>query len=150
MNEKGGMNDWEFRKYMNNTIYPLFPDMEDVPGKSVLLKVDSGPGRNCMDLLLEARFCGLYIFPELPNATSVQQETDRNYGPFKGAIRRNIDTIASRCFENKVPISLSASTIGLIVYGGICPQTGVVCKDAVAEAFSVESTGLRSELSLSP
>ena len=38
-----------------------------------------------------------------------------------------------------MPINLSTSTIGLIVYGGVCPQTGVVCKDAVAEAFSVES-----------
>ena len=39
-----------------------------------------------------------------------------------------------------MPISLSASTIGLIVvFGGVCPQTGVVRKDAVAEAFSVES-----------
>ena len=144
------MNDEEFRKYMNNTIYHLFPDMEDVPGKRVLLKVNSGPGRNCMDLLVEARFSGLYIFPGLPNTTSVQQETDRNYGPFKGVICQNLDAIASRCFANKVPISLSASTIGLIAYGGIFPQTGVVCKDAVAEAFSVESTGLRSELSLSP
>jgi hypothetical protein len=53
MNEKGGMNDEEFCKYLNNMIYPLFPDMEDVPGKHVLLKVDSGPGRNCMDLLVK-------------------------------------------------------------------------------------------------
>ena len=92
-----------------------------------------------MDLLVEARFRGLYIFPGLPNATAVQQETDRNYGPFKGVIRRNLDAIASRCFTIKEPISLSASTIGLIIFGGVCPQTGVVCKDAVAEAFSVES-----------
>ena len=101
--------------------------------------MDSGPGRNCMDFFVEARFCGLYVFPGLPNATSVQQETDRNYSPFKGMIHRNIHAIASRCFTNKVPISLSTSTIGLIVYGAVCPQMGVVCKDAVAEAFSVES-----------
>ena len=72
MNKKGGMNDEEFRKYLNNMIYPLFPDMEDVSGKCVLLKVDSGTGRNCMDLLVEARFRCLYIFPGLPNATLVQ------------------------------------------------------------------------------
>ena len=139
MNEKGGMNDKEFCKYLNNTIYPLFPDMEDVSGKRVLLKVDSGPGCNCMDLLVEARFHGLYVFPGLPNATSVQQETDRNYGPFKCVIHRNLDAIASQCFAHKVSISLLASTIGLIVFGGVCPQMGVVCKDAVAETFSVES-----------
>jgi hypothetical protein len=53
MNKKGGMNDEEFCKYLNYMIYPLFPDMEDVPGKRILLKVDSGPGHNCMDLLVE-------------------------------------------------------------------------------------------------
>ncbi len=43
MNEKGGMNDNEFDKYINNSILPLFPNLEDVPGKRALLKVDSGP-----------------------------------------------------------------------------------------------------------
>ena len=69
----------------------------------------------------------------------MQQETDRNYNPFKGAIHQNLNAITSQCFAHKVPISLSASTIGLIVFGRVCPQMGVVCKDAVAEAFSVES-----------
>ena len=140
MNEMGGMNDKEFWKYINNTIYPLFPDMEDVPGKHILLKVDSGHSCNCMDLLVEVRFRGIYIFPGLSNSTSMQQKTDRNYSPFKGLIRRNLDAITSQCFANKVLISLSASTIGLIVFSELCPQTGVVCKDAVAEAFSVESS----------
>jgi hypothetical protein len=31
MHEKGGMNDEEFERYINNTIIPLFPDMEDTP-----------------------------------------------------------------------------------------------------------------------
>jgi hypothetical protein len=59
MNEKGGMNDEEFERYINNTSIPLFPGMEDTPGKRVLLKVDSGPGRNCMSLLVSCRFRGL-------------------------------------------------------------------------------------------
>jgi hypothetical protein len=57
---------------------PLFPDVEDKPGKCVLLKVDSGPGRNCMDILCKARYCSIMIFPGLPNVTSVEQETDHN------------------------------------------------------------------------
>jgi hypothetical protein len=44
MNEKAGMNSIELDKYIANSILPLFPDMEDVAGKRVLLKVDSGPG----------------------------------------------------------------------------------------------------------
>ncbi len=56
MNEKGGMNDDEFNKYIDNSFVPLFPDLENVPGKRVLLKVDSGPGRNGTALLLKAHF----------------------------------------------------------------------------------------------
>ncbi len=40
------MNNEAFNKYINNSIVPLYPDLEDMPGKQVLLKVDSGPGRN--------------------------------------------------------------------------------------------------------
>ena len=46
MNEKGGMTDVKFEKYIKTSIVPLFPALEDTPGKRVLLKVDSGPGRN--------------------------------------------------------------------------------------------------------
>jgi hypothetical protein len=74
MNEKGGMTDDEFEKYINNSIVLLNPGLKDTPGKRVLLKVDSGPGRNGKDLLLKCRFRGLYIYPGLPNATSVQTE----------------------------------------------------------------------------
>jgi hypothetical protein len=72
MNEKGGMNDKEFERYINNTIIPLFPDTEDMPGKHILLKVDSGPGCNCMSLLVSCKFRSLYLFAGLLNATSVQ------------------------------------------------------------------------------
>ncbi len=80
------MNNKEFERYINNTIIPLFPNMEDMPGKCVLFKVDSRTGRNCMRLLVSCKFRGLYLFPGLPNATSVQQETDRNYGLFKKVV----------------------------------------------------------------
>jgi hypothetical protein len=33
LNEKGGMNNEEFDKYINNSIVPLYPDLEDTPGK---------------------------------------------------------------------------------------------------------------------
>jgi hypothetical protein len=44
MNEKGGMNNEEFECYIDNSILPLFPDLEDTPGKCILFKVDSGHG----------------------------------------------------------------------------------------------------------
>jgi hypothetical protein len=42
MNGKGGMNNEEFERYIDNSFVPLFPDLEDMPGKCILLKVDSG------------------------------------------------------------------------------------------------------------
>ena len=68
--------DKEFEKYIDNSIVPLYPDLEDTPGNCVLLKVDSGPGRNKRELLMKYQFCGLHIYPSLPNATSMQQDTD--------------------------------------------------------------------------
>jgi hypothetical protein len=59
LNEKGGMNNREFDKYIDNSIVLLYPDFEDTPGKRVLLKVDSGTGRNRRDLLNKARFRGV-------------------------------------------------------------------------------------------
>jgi hypothetical protein len=53
MNKKGGMTDNEFEKYIKNSICPLYLDMEDTPGKHVLLNVDSGPGCNRKELLMQ-------------------------------------------------------------------------------------------------
>ena len=43
-NEKGGMDEEEFAKYLFNSIVPLFPHAKDKPGHCVLLKVDLVPG----------------------------------------------------------------------------------------------------------
>jgi hypothetical protein len=68
----------------------------------------------------------------------VQQETDRNYSLFKKVVRRNLAALATSCYAQKKPIPLSVSSFGLVIYGGVCPQTSVVCEDAIAEAFSVD------------
>ncbi len=139
LNEKGSMDNEEFDKYINNSIVPLYPDLEDTPGKQVLLKVDSGPGCNGRDLLNKARFRGVYyLIPGLPNATSMQQETDINYGPFKSVVRSNLKKIAMASFLAQKLMKLGPSTFGLIVYGGVCPISNVVCKNAVDSAFNVE------------
>jgi hypothetical protein len=142
MNEKGGMTDDEFEKYIDNSIVPLYPDLEDTPGKRILLKVDSGPGRNGRELLMKCRFRGLYIYPGLPNATSVQQETDHNYGPFKGVVRDNLKKMSSAFYAAGLRIPLNTTTFGLIVYGGtipVGPSTTITCRNALAETFDVES-----------
>jgi hypothetical protein len=97
MNEKGGMNDREFEHYINNSIVSLFPDLEDMLGQHILLKFNSGPGRNGQDLLNKCWFRGVYIYPCLSNSTSVQQEMNINYGLFKGVVWRNLSKIAMTC-----------------------------------------------------
>ena len=137
LNEKGGMNDAEFKKYVENNLLHLIPNVIDETGKRVCLKVDNGPGRNGRSLLLKMRFKGWYMYPGLPNATSVQQETDINYGPFKTAVRLNLKRIADACFAQRISLSLRQSTFRLIVYGGVCPDSGAVCENEMQSAFSI-------------
>ncbi|KAI2513446.1 hypothetical protein MHU86_920 [Fragilaria crotonensis] len=61
-----------------------------VEGRPVILKLDAGPGRivsSAAILSKREEFFerGLIIIMGLPNATSVQQEMDALYGPFKSA-----------------------------------------------------------------
>ncbi len=131
------MNDEEFEKYNGNSIMRLYPDIADKPGKQVLEKVDSGPGRNGNNFLLKSRFRGLYPFPGPPQTTQVTQETDQNYGVFKSRTRNNLDLISSAAFKQKKNLKLDHSTFSLLVFGGIHEQTKVVCKSAFKEAFSI-------------
>jgi hypothetical protein len=74
-NEKGGMDNKEFAKYMRGSIAPLFPDAVDEPGCRVLLKVDSGPGRMNLKLLATLKLIGIILYPCVP--TSAIREVDR-------------------------------------------------------------------------
>jgi hypothetical protein len=137
MNEKAGMNAAELDKYIANSILPLFPDMEDIPGKRILLKVDSGPGRNNLEMLADLRLKGCYLVAGVPNTTAVTQETDQNYGPFKGSYRGNIRTLTQHCFDNKLGVKIT--DLPLIVFGGTCGKSGAVLENAFQEAFSHDS-----------
>ncbi len=77
-NEKGHMDDEGFKKYLLNLIVPLY-NAKDRPGKRVILKVDSGPGRTNLSLLTKLRLFGLVLYPCMPNTTHLMQETNQNY-----------------------------------------------------------------------
>jgi hypothetical protein len=121
MNGKGCINNKEFERYDDNSIAPFFPDLEDTPGKYILLKVDSGHSCDWWDLLNKCWFRGVYIYPSLLNSTSMKQETDdiNFHGPFKGVVRRNQAKIAMTCYAKGIKMSLGTSTFGLIVYGAV-------------------------------
>jgi hypothetical protein len=84
-------------------------------------------------------FQGLYIYRGLPNATSVQKETDLNCSPFKSVVRNNLKKILSAFYTAGISISLGMSTFELIVYGGTIPvdTTTISCRNALAETFDV-------------
>jgi hypothetical protein len=70
---------------------------------------------------------------------SLQQETDIKYGPFKSVVRKNLKSIALACFKKQINVLLKASTFGLICYGGVCPDSGVMLENALQAAFNTTS-----------
>lgn len=137
MNEKAGMNAFEFDKHITNSMLPLFPDAEDTERKHVILKVDSGPGRMNIDVLAKLRLQGFYVVPGAPNTTGKTQETDQNYGPFKGSCRCNVRVLTQARFEKGMTIHVT--DLPLLVFGGNCPQTGIALRDSFSDAFSLEA-----------
>jgi hypothetical protein len=73
------MNIEAFYKYMIEHVCPLYPRAEDTPGRRVLVKIDSGPGRFNPDLQERLRALGFYLIPGVPNGTEAGQEMDRLY-----------------------------------------------------------------------
>jgi hypothetical protein len=123
-NEKGGMDDEEFKKYLMNLIVPLYPDAKDRPGKNVILKVDSGPGRTNLSLLTKLRLLGFVLYPCVPNTTHVMQETDQNYGPFKTQFLKNLEDIVDARLKAKKSLSLQPKFVGLPLFRGVDRETG--------------------------
>jgi len=137
LNEKAGMNSVELDKYFCGDILPLYPGIEDRPLKRVTAKLDSGPGRMNVDMLAHLRIRGLHIVPGLPNSTGKTQETDQNYGPFKGGYRNNLHRLAGARFEANKTIVMS--DLPLLVFGGIDPATDIELHDVFNETFSIEN-----------
>jgi hypothetical protein len=137
MNEKGGMDEVEFEKYVMNSIVPLYPDSDDVPGKRVMAKVDSGPGRLNARLVARLRLLGFYLYPGVPNTTGVSQETDRNYGPFKGQYRNNLSAMVDQRIRAKKSVSLQPCLVSIPVFGAVDPETNIKVGDcAFTKGFS--------------
>ncbi|KAI2506187.1 hypothetical protein MHU86_8222 [Fragilaria crotonensis] len=97
---RGSMDKELLNDYIESVIVPLYPNMHKTAvfdantGRlnqgPVILKLDAGPGRIVSSEVVLAKReelfeRGLIIIMGLPNATSVQQEMDALYGPFKAA-----------------------------------------------------------------
>ena len=79
-NEKEGMDEEEIAKYIMNAIVPLYPHAKDNRGHRVIPKVDSGPGRINMDLLVKLKMLGFILYPCVPKAViSLENKRLRSY-----------------------------------------------------------------------
>jgi len=119
MNERGGMNKEEFEQYVKNSLVTLYPDAADVPGKRVLLKADSGPGRKNIDLMAYLRARGFYFLPGLPNSTHVTQEMELLIGQLKSVFYENLEKLTCLCLRRHRTIPSGAEIVGLLLFGGL-------------------------------
>jgi hypothetical protein len=140
-NEKGGMDDEEFAKYLLNSIMLLYPIAKDRPGKHVILKVHSGLGRTNLSLLSKLRLLGFVLYPCVPNTTHITQDTDQNYGPFKTQFTQNPEDIIDARLNAKKSLSLQPQFVGLPLFGGVDRETGY----RVEVADSLFQKGFRNE-----
>ena len=138
MNKKGGMTTIELSKYIKINIMPLFPDVEDTVGKRVVIKVDSGPGRNNIAMLAGLRVRGIYMCPSVPNTTQVTQEADQLYGPFKHYYRENLRLLSKERFESNPRDTMKITDLGLLVFGRKGTNQLVHLRNCFEESFSKE------------
>ena len=116
----------------------MFTDtVSEEPGKRVLVKMDSGPGRRNVEMLARLKNLGFYLYPGIPNMTSISQETDQNYGMFKSAFQFNLGDVVQDRNELGMNSTVSITLIGLLICGGTNPITKRGgCLNAFQEDFS--------------
>ena len=118
----------------------LYPDAAPVKGRWVVIKCDSGPGRLNTTLLAYLRYHGFILYPGVPNTTAVMQETDQSYGLFQSAVRTNLQLIIDERIAADKPKSLLPWIVGLVVFGGEDPETGLIVGSAFQRGFSTSRT----------
>ena len=108
-----------------NSILPLYPETRGRKGHRLPLKCNSGPGRLQVELLAQLRFLGVYLYPGVPNTTAVTQETNWTYGLFKSKYRANLEDLVDKLVRLNKPVSVPQYKHGLLVFGGVDPDTGL-------------------------
>lgn len=71
----------------------------------MMIKIDSGPDRIQIEMLLYLKLLGVYLYPTVPNTTAVQQETDQNYGLFQSLIRENLKLLFSEVRKENINLN---------------------------------------------
>lgn len=61
---------------------------------------------------------------------TVCQTRRQNYGPFKTQYCKNLDVVVDERIKQKKSTTLLPWQVGLIVFGGVDPETNIVMKSA--------------------
>eukprot|EP00536_Pseudo-nitzschia_multiseries_P002414 jgi/Psemu1/5464/gm1.5464_g len=136
-NASAGMDGTEFTKVVKDAYMPLYPDLAPVPGKRVVLLVDSGPGREDNELQIITAPEGLCLLTGVPNTTHIWQPTDQNYGPFKTMFRQNKTMLNNSRRARR--LTMRSQNIPRLVFGGQETEY-VTLHSAFHDAFSVEKS----------
>jgi hypothetical protein len=140
-NKPGGMNNMAHRLWHQH-IRTYYPDAADVPGKRVITKSDSGPGRFDSRHLMECRVDGFHCFQGLPNGTEIGAEMDQLFGYNKTLVYGNMDTLIARKWELEGPnAQLSLTDMASCIFGcDVTLKDGevVTLEKAYEKAFSRE------------
>ena len=90
-----------------------------IPGKRVLLKTDSGPGRSNSSVISTARSFGLLIFPGVPNTSEGTQEMDQLFALFKALMEMNRRKLYRARYElDRNTRGVTLKDIGYLICGG--------------------------------
>ena len=137
--ENGSVNKEIFFKWYQEVICVLYPDIENAPGKRVLIKSDGGPGRTHQDYLAQSNLDGLVHYPGLPNGTFFQ-ELDQIFAYLKTIMEENRKRIWDIKFEidgHKAKVSIG--DFAKILFGGKYTFTtgvSIDLRNAFAEGLS--------------
>ncbi len=95
-----------------------------------------------MNANLMAYLClqGIYVFPGVPNTTSITQEMDCKCGLFKTKFCVHLSECCSDCLLFGRQFNYAPWMVGMFLFGGTDPETGVdTYVDAFASAFTKET-----------
>ncbi|CAB9513798.1 unknown protein [Seminavis robusta] len=119
MNPKGSMTKEMLNDFFERCVLPLYPDCADTKESSLLIKVNSGPGRLNPPMLRLLRSRGAHLYPGMPNGTEVGQECDQVFSYLKKLVYENRQRLWQARFRLEgESASLSMSDVTSLVFGG--------------------------------
>ena len=114
----GSVDKEIFKIWYREIVCILYPDIENVMGKNVLVKSDGGPGRTNVDYLSESFLDGLVHYPCLPNGT-LFQELDNIFFDTKTGMDANRKMIFDKSYElYGEKANVTSKDIPYILFGG--------------------------------